>query len=180
MPTFARRKPPHRRRGAPGARAGAVIESLEGRRLLSAVISIEAAQPVAREGSLTPAEFRIVNSGSSWGLVTWTVLPGSASLLTDLPLYPDMPGGETHTIWVPAGGAVSVMPTIVNDNVPEPEETFSVGLSVPAGVELGLVQITTTTANGRIEDDDVTLVAGSKTVTAGDDVEWVVRGIDYY
>jgi hypothetical protein len=178
MPTFPRRKPPPRRRT--GAGAVAAIESLEERRLLSAVISIEAVQPVANEGTLTSAEFRISNSGDDWGLVTWTVIPGSASLVTDLPQYPDMPGGETHTLWVPAGGAVHIMPTIMNDFIPEPEETFSVSLSVPVEWGLGLVEITSGTANGRIEDDDVMLVGGSTTITAGDTLEWVVRAIDYY
>ena len=164
----------------PRARAAAAprFELLEPRQLLTAVFSIETTQPQAREGSIAPAEFRIVNSGSEWGAVTWQVVPDSAHLVSDLPEYPD--GGESHTIGLAPGGQAFVTPIILNDDEPEPTETFNVKLTLPPEMEGTGASIATDTAGADIEDDDVFLFAASKTVTAGDEIEWTVHASDYY
>jgi hypothetical protein len=170
---------PRRTPASPNHRAlAAPIESLESRELLAAVFSIQTTQPQAREGSIALAEFRITNSGSDWGAVTWQVVPDSAHLASDLPEYPD--GGESHTIWIAPGGEAFATPLIVNDDEPEPTETFNVKLSLPPEMDGSGASIAHDTAGADILDDDVFLYAVSKTVTAGDEIEWAVHASDYY
>ena len=154
------------------------VEPLESRRLLSAVISIEAVEPTAKEGSEYQfALFRITNAGDDGAWVTWTVQGGSASIGADLGQHPITMGGESYTIWVNAGSSEYASPAIVDDYYPEPTETFSISLSVPEqGVEVELVG---DSAEGAIADDDVNIRAEQKTVTAGDEVEWGVWVTDY-
>jgi hypothetical protein len=155
------------------------IEPLEARQLLSAVISIEPVEPKAREGSEYQASlFKISNTGDEGAFVTWTVLGGTASVGSDLVQHPITLGGESHTIFVPAGGEQFASPTTLNDYYPEPTESFSIMLSVPEGQGVEVV-LTGDTANGEIEDDDVKFHSEQKTVTAGDEIEWGVWATDY-
>jgi hypothetical protein len=160
------------------AAANVAFQSLESRCLLSAVMSIENIGEAGREGSpYRPVQFRISNSGSEGAYVNWTVMPGSAEIGTDLPADIVTGEGASEMVWVPAGGEALVSPSFINDYYPEPTETFSLALSVP---EQGTnVIIAGSTAQGSIEDDDVTFTATTKTVTAGDEIEWGVRATDY-
>ena len=155
------------------------VEPLEARQLLSAVISIEAVEPKAREGSEYQASlFRRSNTGDEGGFITWTVIGGTASVGSDLMQNPITLEGESHTIFVPAGGDQFASPTVLNDYYPEATETFSIVLSVPEEQGVDVV-LTGDSANGEIEDDDVKFHSEQKTVTAGDEIEWGVWATDY-
>jgi hypothetical protein len=157
-----------------------MVEAIESRRLLSAVMSIEAVEPTAREGSTYQAvQFRIRNTGDEGAYVTWTVHGGTASIGSDLIQDAVTLRGEYGTIWVSAGGEEFVSPTTLNDYYPEATETFTVMISVPEEEQGVEIQITNDSAEGQLEDDDVNFRSVQKTVTAGDEIEWGVWATDY-
>jgi hypothetical protein len=126
-------------------------------------MSIGDAQVVEGNSGTTNAVFTVTLSYPSSGTVsaTWTIKPGSAVEISDY-----LAGGGTVTF---AAGLVTqpVTVQVVGDSLPEPDETFTVELSAPAGATL-----LKSVGNGVILNDDQTVshppVSGLVVVSDGD------------